>query len=65
MKTPKVGQYSYCRRYSGYAVYIYDSVDENGGSSASLVQWCDTKEEARRIVWEKNGWGTPKKPLTH
>ena len=57
----KVGQYFYGRHRSSFGVWVYDQVNnETGFASGQFV--CDfrTREEARRFVWEKNGWGQPK-----
>lgn len=64
----KVGQYEYNIRGRAWNVYVCTSVskDENGrvnGSSWSYVDTFFLKEDARKFVWEKNGWGTPKKAL--
>ena len=55
---PKVGQYCYDRRDHAFRIYRYISVTETG-SVASPVQgekaYFDS-EEARKRVYELNGW---------
>lgn len=60
----KVGQYFYGRHRNMIGVWVYDHVWENG-SSGQFVCDFHTREEARRFVWEKNGWGTPKTALAN
>ena len=52
---PKLGQYEYAPHYSGWGVWVVDSVTETGYSS-SHVRDFKTKEEARNFVYEMNGW---------
>lgn len=63
MRTPKVGQYEYDRRGAGWKVYRVVSVSENGYASTSTGEFYRNIEDARRRVWELNGWGTPKNKL--
>ena len=63
MRTPKVGQYQYDRRGRGWKIYQVDSVSENGYSSRSTGEFFSDIEDARRRVWQLNGWGTPKNKL--
>jgi len=58
----KVGQYFYQRFRGSYGVFRYNQVTEDS-SSASLVGYFSEREEARRYVWEMNGWGVPKRAL--
>lgn len=55
---PKVGQYYYAPYGRGFRIYRYDSVTENG-SSASPVNSEPiyyNQEDARKRVYELNGW---------
>lgn len=64
--TPKVGQYHYCLRGRYFRIYRYTHVAADGsGTAASLVMdepsFID-REEARKRVYELNGWKyTPRK----
>ena len=60
MRTPKIGQYEYDRRGRGYRIYRVDSVSENGYTASATEEYYFDREEARRRVWQVNGWGTPK-----
>ena len=63
MRTPRVGQYEYDRRGKGYKIYQVNSVNENGYTSSPTGEYYADREEARRRVWELNGWGIPKSRL--
>lgn len=63
MRTPKIGQYEYGRRGRGFKVYRVNSVSENGYTARATGEFYHDREEARRRVWELNGWGTPKNRL--
>jgi len=60
----KLGEYYYQIRFNHFNVYVYTSVSENGAAIGTKVAEFGDREEARRFVWEKNGWGIPKSPLT-
>ncbi len=62
-KTCKVGQYFYGRHRRNYGVWVYVSVSESA-ASGRFVDDFPTIEEARAFVWEKNGWGKPRKALS-
>ena len=56
--TPKVGQYFYTIYHSMYRIYRYDSVSDRA-TSASPVRdepLYSNPEEARKRVYELNGW---------
>ena len=59
----KLGEYYYQIRFNHFNVYVYTSVSENGAIGTKVAEFGD-REEARRFVWEKNGWGVPKSPLS-
>ena len=61
-KEYKVGQYHYAPHRNYYGVWVWVSVTEKSASGEFVADF-RTKEEARRFVWQKNGWGTPKTPL--
>ena len=55
---PKVGQYFYMPRGRNFRIYRYNHVSETT-SSASPVNsepYFSNREEARRRVYELNGW---------
>ena len=63
MRTPQVGQYEYSRRGAGFTIYRVESINEYGYTSASTGEIFRNIEDARRRVWQLNGWGTPKNKL--
>ena len=65
MRTPKIGQYEYDRRGRGFRIYRVDSVSENGYTASATGEFYFNREEARRRVWQLNGWGTPKNKLNY
>jgi len=56
MREPKIGEYHYAPRGNDWCVYVWTFAGENGAASADFVVRFGTKEEARRFVYEKNGW---------
>lgn len=58
----KLGQYFYAPHRDWWGVWVYTHVSETG-SCGSFVEDFSTIEEARKFVWEKNGWGQPKTTL--
>ncbi len=54
----KVGQYSYCRRGNFFAIYVCTQCSEDGKSGTAMPtgQRFRDREEARRRVYELNGW---------
>ena len=55
---PKVGQCFYERRFKTFRIYRYDHVTEHGGSASPLPDEpaYDDREEARKRVYQLNGW---------
>ena len=53
---PQVGQYHYVLRGKLYIIYRYESVTAHGSSSSPTDESYDNREEARRRVYELNGW---------
>ena len=62
----KVGNYQYIIRFNRFYVmeYVEVSADGRNAHSRKVAEFAD-REDARRMVWEHNGWGTPKTPLTN
>ena len=61
----KLGEYYYDIRFNHFSVFVYTSVSEDGMSATGTeVATFRDREDARAYVWMKNGWGTPKSPLT-
>jgi hypothetical protein len=56
MREPKLGEYFYRPRMNDWVVYRWSFVGEYGAASAEFVARFGTKIEARRFVYEKNGW---------
>ncbi|MCU6767384.1 hypothetical protein OCV73_00205 [Barnesiella propionica] len=55
---PKVGQYHYELRGSCFRIYRYDQVSDTGTSSSPVYgepSYLD-REEAKKRVYELNGW---------
>lgn len=50
-----IGSYYYCPRYHAWAVYQKET-----NFSDKLIEWCGSKEEARKKVYQLNGWNVPK-----
>ena len=59
--TAQVGKHYVGRYHSAFAVWQWDSVDENGGTSAHKVQMFWEYEEAVREMYRLNGWKQPEK----
>lgn len=55
----KDGQYYYAPHRSAWRVWQYHD-HGNGHGSGTFYKEYPTKEEARRVVYELNGWGKPK-----
>lgn len=55
---PKVGQYFYTPRGRGFRIYRYDSVTETTSSASPVTSepLYFNREEARKRVYELNGW---------
>lgn len=62
---PKVGQYYFAPRGRHFCIYRYTHVSENGSAASPVTSerpFTD-KEDARRRVYELNGWRyTPATP---
>jgi len=61
--TPKVGDYEYIIRRNMFWVMRIEVINEDGSGYSTRVAEFSDREEARRMVWEHNGWGTPKAAL--
>lgn len=63
-RTVKVGEYYYWICLNSFKVSVYTEVSEDGLHTRSEeVAHFSNREDARRYVWEHNGWGTPKSEL--
>jgi len=62
-KTFKVGMYHYGRHRSSFGVWVCVCVTKDFASSDFVADFA-SREAARKYVWEKNGWGTPKTALS-
>lgn len=53
---PQVGQYHYVLRGKLYVIYRYESISEHGSCSSPTDESFDNRDDARRRVYELNGW---------
>ena len=53
---PKKGQYYYTYYRGGYAIFKCTSSDENGYSGEKIGEAYGKSEEAKKRVYELNGW---------
>lgn len=55
---PKVGQYFYAPHGQGFRIYCYDYVSDTGALSSPAMGEATyfEREEARKRVYELNGW---------
>ena len=58
----RLGQYYYSPHRNWWGVWQWTSVSETGAMGSFVKDFSDM-EEARRYVWQMNGWGTPKSAL--
>lgn len=58
MMKPKVGQYFYIPRGQCFRIYRYDSVTASGTTASPVPDEPSfyNREEARKRVYELNGW---------
>lgn len=60
MATPKVGQYFYCLHRNTFVIHQYTDIYDNGYSAQPAVgekaYQIYEREEARKRVYELNGW---------
>lgn len=59
---PQLGKYYYAPLRNYWGVWIYTSVSETGAMGSKVKEFFGL-EEARRFVWQMNGWGTPRTAL--
>ena len=60
----KLGDYEYIIRRNQFWVMEYIEIDEERGTATTQkVATYNDREEARKLVWAHNGWGTPKSAL--
>ena len=52
----KPGLYHYVPHGRGFLIYRCESVTEHGSSSAPTDEFFDNRDDARRRVYELNGW---------
>lgn len=55
-----VGTYHFSKHRSVWGIYVYDTVREDGFTTAKFVKDVCTYEDAVREVYALNGWGEPK-----
>ncbi|MBD5267972.1 MAG: hypothetical protein HDS41_07365 [Bacteroides sp.] len=55
---PKIGQYYYAPRGRFFRIFQCDHVSETGytGTPVMTENLCNTAEQARRRVYQLNGW---------
>jgi hypothetical protein len=58
----ELGKYYYAPHRNSWGVWQWDWVSETGASGTFIKDFF-SKEEARKFVWEMNGWGKPKTKL--
>jgi len=51
----KDGQYFYAPHRRNWGVWLYHKTSERGGHGEHIADY-NTKEEARKAVYELNGW---------
>ena len=57
----KVGLHFFGRNHGRWAVWVYDTVNEETGfASANKVANCFDYTEAVKTMYHLNGWGEPK-----